>query len=357
MFSRLDRYIIRAFIPTFALCLFVIVSLYIIIDLIQKLDELIELGGKAFTLGFYYYAFLGPVIILQLFPAITLIAVGLVLVKFMKNNEILAMQVAGISIYRTLLPIFVISVVLSFAAGGNQEWIIPKLASKIKEVERMIFEDNIRNNILLEDNDNNQILRIWRYHVKEQTMKSPFIIAKHENGKRKYIIKAEEGRWVGDNKWLLSNVVKNDYDESGKWIAPVQEMREYTFETTLTPENILNIEIDPSLLSLEKLKELMKNDPANFHYAVIYHSRLAYPLTNFVILLLGVPFIIGFEQISRNVFLRIGICVLTCATFYVLNYFCINMGNTGMLHPALAAWLPIVIFGCLGIYLFDTMKA
>ena len=357
MFSRLDRYIIRAFIPTFALCLFVIVSLYIIIDLLQKLDDLIELGSSAFTLGFYYYAFLCPVIILQLFPAITLIAVGLVLVKFMKNNEILAMQVAGISIYRTLLPIFVISVILSFVAGGNQEWLIPKLAAKIKTVERMTFENNIRKNILLEDSENRQILRIWRYYVKEQTMKSPFILTKHENGRRKFIIKAVDGRWVGDNKWLLSDVVKNDYDESGKWIAPVQEMREYIFETALTPERIVNIEIDPSLLSLEKLKELINNDPANFHYAVIYHSRLAYPLTNFVILLLGVPFIIGFEQISRNVFLRIGICVLTCAIFYILNYFCINMGNTGMLHPALAAWLPIVIFGCLGIYLFDTMKA
>ena len=357
MFSRLDRYIIRAFIPTFALCLFIIVSLYIIIDLVQKLDELIELGSDALTLGLYYYAFLGPVIILQLFPAITLIAVGLVLVKFMKNNEILAMQVAGISIYRTLLPIFVISVVLSFAAGGNQEWVIPKFALKIKEVERMTFEKNVRNNILIEDSDNKQILRIWRYYVKEQIMKSPFILTKHENGKRKNIIKAEEGRWAGGNKWLLLNVVKNDYDESGKWIAPVQEMREHTFESTLTPEKILNIEMDPSLLSLEELKGLIEKDPANFHNAVIYHSRLAYPLTNFVILLLGVPFIIGFEQISRNVFLRIGICVLTCATFYVLNYFCINMGNTGMLHPALAAWLPIVIFGCIGIYLFDTMKA
>lgn len=356
MFSRLDRYIIRAFIPTFVLCLFIITSLYVIIDLLQKLDELMELGNKAFTLGLYYYAFLGPVIILQLFPAITLIAVGFVLVKFMKNNEILAMQVAGISIYRTLLPIFVISVILSFAAGVNQEWIIPRLALKIKTAEHMTFEKNTRNNILMEDSENRLILRIWRYDIKEQIMKSPFILAKHENGKRQFIIKAEEGKWMGNNKWQLLNVVKNDYDISGKWIAPVNDLVEYTFETMLTPEKIVNMEVGPTLLSLEELKELMKNDPANFHNFVIYHSRLAYPLTNFVILLLGIPFVIGFEQLSRNIFLRLGICAVICCAFYVLSYFCINMGNTGMLHPALAAWLPIVIFGCLGIYFFDTMK-
>ena len=91
MFSRLDRYIIRSFIPTFLLALFIITSLYIIIDLLQKLDDLIELGENGLTLGLYYYAFLTPVIILQLFPAITLIAVGFVLVRLIKTNELLAM--------------------------------------------------------------------------------------------------------------------------------------------------------------------------------------------------------------------------------------------------------------------------
>lgn len=357
MFSRLDRYVIRAFIPTFALCLFVITSLYILIDLLQKLDDLIELGDKAFVLGVNYYAFLAPVIILQLFPAITLIAVGFVLVKLMKNNEILAMQVAGISIYRTLLPIFVISVILSFVAGGNQEWVIPKLASRLKAVERLTFEKNVRHNVLLEDSENRLIMRIWQYDIKEQRMHSPFILGKHNNKKRRLIIKADEAEWLGDNKWRLRRVVRNDYDESGKWIAPVHELDEYILETSLTPERIVNIDVDPTLLSLEKLKIVMENDPANFHNAVIYHTRLAYPLTNFVLLLLGIPFVIGFEQLSRNVYLRIGICTAICAVFYIIDYFCVNMGNTGALHPALTAWLPIVLFGSLGIYFFDTMNA
>lgn len=356
MFSRLDRYIIRAFIPSFFLCLFIITSLYVVIDLLQKLDDLIEIGSPAFTLALYYYTFLAPAIILQLFPAITLIAVGFVLIKFMKSNEILAMQAAGISLYRTLLPIFVISVILSFAAGANQEWILPKAAKKMKTVERMTFEKNIRSDLLLEDSNNKYILRIWEYNIKENLMISPFILARHDNGKRKLIIKADEGKWLGENKWLLTNVVKNDYDHTGKWHAPVNELKEYIFETNITPNNIINLEMDPRLLNIQKLKKLKDSNPSNFNYSVIYHTRLAYPLTNFVILLIGIPFILGFEQISRSIYLRIGICVIICAVFYILNYFCINMGNTGMMQPALSAWLPIIIFGFLGLYFFDTMK-
>lgn len=357
MFSRLDRYIIRNFIPSFIICLFIITSLYVVIDLLQKLDELIELGDAALKLGFYYYAFLVPVIISQLFPAVILLAVGFVLVKFMKSNEILAMQVAGISLYRVLLPFFIMAVILSFFAACNQEWIVPRLAETTKGVERMAFEKNIKDNILLEDSDNNLILRVWQYDIKEEIMRSPFIFARYENGERRFIIKAEEGRWMKDEKqWMLINVVKNDYDETGRWVAPVNKMAEYLFKTSLTPERISKIEIDASLLSFEELKDVLKADPTNLRYHVIFHSRLAYPLTNFIILLLGIPFIIGFQQFSRNIFLRIGICVLISCAFYVLNFFCVNMGNSGVLHPILAAWLPIIIFGCLGLYFFDAMK-
>ena len=37
MFSRLDNYILKAFIPTFFMCLLIISGIYIVVDLLQKL--------------------------------------------------------------------------------------------------------------------------------------------------------------------------------------------------------------------------------------------------------------------------------------------------------------------------------
>ena len=108
-------------------------------------------------------------------------------------------------------------------------------------------------------------------------------------------------------------------------------------------------------MSFNELRDLCKREPGNPRYSVMFHSRVAYPLTNFVLLFLGIPFIIGFERMSRNIFLRIGISVLICCAFYVLSYVCANLGNMGILHPILAAWLPIVMFGSLGLFLFDWM--
>lgn len=185
MLFRLDKYIVKTFIPTFIVCMFAICGIYIVIDIIQKLDDFIELGSKALLLAIHYYAFMVPVFVAQLFPAITLIAVSLVLIRLAKNNEILAMQVAGICLYRVLLPIFIISVMMSFAAVANQELVVPIFAEKLRKVEQATFEEDERSNVLVEDRNNHLLLRAWTFSVVEEKIESIFIIGRYENGKKK----------------------------------------------------------------------------------------------------------------------------------------------------------------------------
>ncbi|MEP9410937.1 MAG: YjgP/YjgQ family permease [Candidatus Brocadia sp.] len=338
------------------MCLVIISGIYIIVDLLQKLGEFMEMGGDAFGTGIRYYTYLFPVIVFQFFPAITLVAVGLVLVRLSKNREILAMQVAGISLYRILLPIFVVTVFMSFVSFGDQEWLIPKFAEKLETLRQNAFSDNIQRNLLLDDRENNALVRIWKYNNKTQKMQSVFVLARYENKKKKYTISADEGRWLGNNTWLFTKVVKHVYDERGKWIAPIQQIDSMEFESAVTPEALGKVKLDPSLLNFEQLKELCKNEPDNPRNRVLFHSRIAYTLTHFVLLLLGIPLVVGFERLSRNLFLRVGLCVLICGIFYALSFVCSNLGNTGMIHPVLAAWLPIVIFGFVGLLFFDMMQ-
>lgn len=356
MFSRLDNYILRAFIPTFFMCLIIISGIYVIVDLLQKLGEFVDMGGDAFSTGLRYYTYLFPVIIFQFFPAITLIAVCIVLVRMAKNREILAMQVAGISLYRILLPIFIVTVFMSFASFGDQEWIIPRFGQRLETLRQTSFNNTFQQNLLLDDKENRTLMRIWKYNNRTQQMKSVFILARYENGKKKFTINADEGRWLGNNTWLLTKVVKHIYDERGRWIAPVQQIDNLEFESAITPMELGKIKLDPSLLNFEQLKELCKNEPDNPRNSMLFHSRIAYTLTHFVLLLLGIPMVVGFERLSRNLFLRVGFCVLICGIFYSLSFVCSNLGNTGILHPVLASWLPIVIFGSVGLLFFDMMK-
>jgi len=356
MFYQIDKYIVKAFVPSFIICMFAICGIYIVVDAIQKINDFIEMGVNAFTMATHYYGLMVPVFVAQLFPAITLIAVSLVLIRFVKNNEILAMQVAGINLYRIMLPIFAVSIFLSFLAVINQELVIPKFAERLEKVEQATFEEKEKENILVEDEENRMLFRAWSLNIAEESLESVYVIGKHENGKKKFTISAEKGRWTDGNSWLLRSVVRHNYDESGNWIAPALQMDDYLLETTLTPARLSRVDIKPALKSFKELRELRRKEPENPRYSVMFHSRVAYPLTNFILLFLGIPVVVGFERISKNIFLRVGISILICCAFFVLTYICVNLGNMGILHPVLAAWLPLVVFGCLGLILFDGMR-
>ncbi len=356
MVYKIDKYIVKAFVPSFIICMFAICGIYIVVDAIQKIDDFIEMGVKAFTMATHYYGLMVPVFIAQLFPAITLISVSLVLVRFTKNNEILAMQVAGINLYRIMLPIFIVSVFLSLLAVINQELIIPRLAEELGKVAQTTFEEKEQSNILVEDEENHMLFRVWSLNMVEESLKSAYIIGKYENGKKKFTISAERGKWTDGNSWLLFNLVKHNYDESGNWIAPALQMDNYILETTLSPAQLSKVDINASLKSFKELRELRRKEPENDRYSVMYHTRMAYPLTNFILLFLGIPVVLGFERMSKNIFLRVGISILICCAFFVLAYVCANLGNMGILQPVMAAWLPVIVFGCLGLIMFEGMR-
>ncbi|MHC4197522.1 MAG: LptF/LptG family permease, partial [Planctomycetota bacterium] len=95
--SKLDKYMILTFLPALCITAFILLGLYLIVDIFQKLDDLLSLEDRAIYLALNYYSLLLPVMIVRLFPAIVLISVGFVLVKLNKTNELMAMQVSGIS--------------------------------------------------------------------------------------------------------------------------------------------------------------------------------------------------------------------------------------------------------------------
>jgi lipopolysaccharide export LptBFGC system permease protein LptF len=200
------------------------------------------------------------------------------------------------------------------------------------------------------------LFRVWALNMVKGNIKSVYIIGKHKNGKKKFTIRAERGKWTDDNNWLLFNVVKHNYDESGNWVSPALQMDNYILETTLSPAELSKVDINAALKSFKELRELRRKEPENDRYSVMYHTRMAYPLTNFILLFLGIPVVLGFERMSKNIFLRVGISILICCAFFVLSYICANLGNMGILQPVLAAWIPVIVFGSLGLILFDGMR-
>ncbi|HHT9119957.1 MAG TPA: LptF/LptG family permease [Candidatus Hypogeohydataceae bacterium YC41] len=352
MITRFDKYILFTFIPALFICGFVLIGVYLVVDLFQKFDDVLSLGDEALSMTFNYYALFLPVMLAKLFPAIVLIGAGFALIRLAKNDEIMAMQVAGLSLYRILLPLFVSTAIFSFIAMANQEMVIPSLADKLEKLRTITFDRSEIKDIFVEDQDNGLVLRVARYDIIDETMKNLFLVGMDKEEKVLFTLTAKEGKWVGEDTWYLSNVVRQNYKE-GDWEPPVVVEKEIFLKTSIRPENMRQEERDPGLLSMQSLLDLSRKRPENPMYPVFFYSRTTYPFVSLVFLLLGAPFILGVEQLRKNLFLGISAILCIIGAFFIVTVFCINLGVTGHLHPVLAGWLPLLFFALVGFILFD----
>ena len=134
--------------------------------------------------------------------------------------------------------------------------------------------------------------------------------------------------------------------DSGKFFL---HTREVTFETITRPRTWFVYASTAQLL-----EELSKPDSTRLaSMAVLFHMRLTRPILALILVLMGLSVILRDQ--NRNVFISMGLCLGVCAVFFAACFACKHLGDTEYLAPALAAWLPVLVFGPLAFVNFDAI--
>lgn len=129
---------------------------------------------------------------------------------------------------------------------------------------------------------------------------------------------------------------------------------------TIPPHDLIRSEGDPTLKSFRELMQVKDDPPAlRQKRMLILHSRVAFPLANLVLLLVGIPLLFQQEG-GKSTWVGMGLGLLVSMVFYVINYLAQLAGQSpeGIFAnaPALAAWLPILAFGAAGAVLMARMS-
>jgi len=139
-----------------------------------------------------------------------------------------------------------------------------------------------------------------------------------------------------------------------------EELDEHFWQSTLRRRDVEMELLDPQVCRLKMLRRKIQDEepgPQLQKYVLYYHERLAYPFTGIALVMLGMPFVIGNRRIQRSRMLGVGVCVVICMIFYAVQFVTSDLGSNGQLPPALAAWLPGLVFGAFGLYLIETIHS
>jgi len=355
--KRIDRYLSLAFLSGFIVSLLVALGLYVSFDLLSRIEH-IQKSGPLPILRHYMYFF--PTVIVDALPPLLLVGAGLTLVRMSRNRELLVLKASGISVRRVAAPIFVWALAVTVLACWAKEEVIPTCARESELSERMI-KNKVEDSFVLHDPDRDMRLYIESYDFALEELKNIHVMRFYPDRGVKELVAADSGTWRRDGGMNLSGVSIQRFDQSGTRTGKPEGRPTMLLETALSAYDLLRAKEEgmsvrlPSL-SLKELRDKIVRNPGVPQYRVMLHVRLASPLIPFVLLLIGVPLLAGFEHSPSSRVLGIVICIAVATAFYVLSFVCVSMGNTGVVHPVVAAWLPVVTMGSAGVWMFAGMR-
>jgi lipopolysaccharide export LptBFGC system permease protein LptF len=362
VFTRIDRYVSGGFLIRLIGALFLMAFLYVSFDILKRLDDLQgEAAGEALGALTTYYARVLPLFLLELVPGLVLIAAGMVVVKMAAARELLALKASGTSLYRVVAPIFFWALLLSAAVFVLRERLGPESAEQGALI-RHILNDPLESHLLLSDDGFSRKVFVGQYDFADESMERILVMETDpEDGHIRKTWRAERGHWEEPGEMVLLNVIVQEFGGPGN--SPIREVNaagKVVLETSLSPLDMLEAadessDSPASFQTLGELRRYARMYPGVLHFQVSYHGRLASFFSPLVLLLVGIPCLVGFERSVNSRLLGTIIGIFLAAGLYALTFVFNSMGATGTLNPVAACWLPQVVGGAAGLWLFESM--
>lgn len=368
----LDRYVLRHFLLAYVVCFTSLLSLYMVIDLFSRIDEFAEHSHGARQL-FYnfgtYYLFRVPWFFQRLSGVICLMAAMFAVAWLERQNEVTPWLAAGIPGRRLVYPILAATVGIIGLSIANRELLIPRCSAHLQKSagdddDSPTREDRVPKTILVQPTyDSNGILLAGRgADPKRKTVTLAELTIPAELAGQLVHLESQEmfyrpARGLETSGWAL-NGVKPERVECAhpalNWLEPGRYFlhTDASFQRLTRKPDWFYYESTRELLHLAKEESYCQR---RGEVVAMLHRRLTTPLLDLILVLLGLPVMFG--RFERNVYLKIGACMIVYAVFQSSQFVCSNLAQHEWMDPILAAWLPVFVFGPLALLLGDAMKS
>jgi len=357
----LDKYILKRFIFTFLLSLLVFLTIFHVVDVIENIDRFLKNQMAINEVGLYYLYQL-PFFIDIALPMSLLLASVFTIGILSKNNELTAIKALGISLYRISTPLLIFAFLISVGSFFFNDYLVIPFSRKKTELEKTEMHRHkdlkrqIFNNVFLQDTPNRNIV-IGKYYLNKK-MGRNISIQITENKRLKKRIDAPRITWDEDNKsWTISNFVVRSFSDSNQ--VQVSKIRgDSVLALNLKPNDFAEKNIKPEDMRFAELREFVSrlkttgNKPTRWEVKLNY--KIAFPFTNLIVVLFGLPITAMFTR--NSISYGAGISLLVIFTYYGFIKFGEVLGYKGILSPFLSAWLGNIIFLISGGIFFFRIK-
>lgn len=356
--SLMDIGLFRTLGLSFLLAFISLVSIFIIFTLFEMWRFIARNGVEARLVG-RYILFLLPLISVELFPATMLIAVLMTYALLARRSETIAWWASGQSVYRLMLPGLFFALAAGAGAWVVQEYLMPnanlkqdRLRAQIRGGEPRAITGTGRQWLASAESN-----RLYSYEFEEQgnLLSEPAIYEFDPAGVHlSSVTTGTVGSWVATNRMKINDVETFNF----RGLEVERQVAETT-EISAEPPQVFKPTIDkPSQLSAAGLSSYLKTAKRRgvevSALAVALQRKYAAPFGVVVMALIGIPLALSFGR--KGTIIALCAAVGLSVAYWGVGGGLQQLGNLGLLPPAVAGWSPPIIFAAAGTYVLSRVR-
>lgn len=352
--KTLDWYIIKKFLGTFFYSIALIISISVVFDFSEKIDNFLEFDVPAKAILFDYYMNFIPYFTNLFSGLFTFIAVIFFTSKLAFNSEIIAILSSGVSFRRFMLP-YIISAavifVLSFTLGN---YIIPPANKRMQTFNEVYLKKRVINK---ENNIHRQIepniyLYIENYDGFNDLGRN-LTIEKFEDNKLVSKLSSDMLRWNRERKtWEIGDYVIRTIDGDKERLihgAKTDTVLNITPEEFKAKHNDYETMDHSELVKYIEQQRLRGVDSLE-EFELERHRRTAVPFSAFILSVIGAS--LASRKVRGGIGLHLGLGIGLSFTYIMLQQISKVFAISGATTPFIAMWLPNFLFAIVGFFIY-----
>ena len=354
------RYLAKEIYRSSSVVLIALLGLFTFFALIEELDKV----GTRFTLLnlFYMQALAMPTYLYDLLPIGVLIGAVLALASLAQRNELVILRVSGVSGYKLLGMLWLVTIPWVIGAFVLSEVVTPAAELKASEVSLKLLGraegGRMSSGYWFKETDGNggtRIINISQLST-DGSISEVTLYELRPGQELSTMSQAARGQFINGSLHLYE-VTQTIVDETSvaalaneqppnKPITRVEYLPERTLSTTLTAERLIARVLTPERMSIldltDYIRYLAENNLQSDRQVVALWRKIAYPFTLFVMMTIAAP--IAFMQTRRGgVGSKVFIGILLGVGFFMMNQLALNVGMLSKWAPWVTALVPNLV--------------
>ena len=341
----LDRYVAVEFLGPFAVTAAGFMVLLLTSTIFQLADLLVvRRTAPAATAALLLLKV--PAALSLAIPIATLFATLLATGRLVRDGEMTVMRTSGLSLVRIGAPLLVVGALISVGNYALNEYVLPEANYRYELLlRRTLLQDP------LPAVSENVFFRGTPYHWfyvrrvdRQQRLLEDVLVYEVVPGSFPTLYTARRGYYQG-RTWVLEDVTMKRLDEKG-YVAVESAMDRWQMTLAEPTEALLGPEKSADTMSRrelgEQIRRLRQAGLPPGPLLVDYHVKLSLPAASLILVLLGLPLALhgGRGDRSFGIAASLGLTLL----YYILFALSRSLGNSGVISPLAAAWLPNVLY-------------